>query len=315
MDIDIAMTSVRAIHFAATAITAGTLAFRAVVAAPALLSAREAGGTVDAPIRLLAWCGLAVTVISGAVWLALQTVAMSGQAFDEALTSGAVITVLNETEFGLVSEIRLGLAVLLAVCLAYDRSVLARRLALGSALLLVAAIAWTGHAASTPGRLGYLHLAADALHLSAAAAWIGGLVPLVFLLNEGRRSAVSARTSLQYDLVKRFSCLGIVSVATLIGSGVINAWILVGSFRGLTETEYGRLLMFKLAAFAVMLSFAAINRFGLMPRLAAVSSREAQRDALRGLMRNSLVEVGLGLAIFAAVGVLGTLHPAAHLVK
>jgi putative copper resistance protein D len=153
------------------------------------------------------------------------------------------------------------------------------------------------------------------LHLAAAAAWIGGLVPLAFLLNAGRRSQVSARGTLQYDAVNRFSALGIVSVATLIASGVINAWILVGSFRGLTETGYGWLLLFKLAAFAVMLAFAAANRFWLTPRLAATSSREVQRDALRGLTRNVLVEVALGVMVFAIVGVLGTMHPAAHLVQ
>jgi copper resistance protein D len=315
MDIDVAMTVVRAIHFAAAAVTAGTLTFRAVVAGPAFRSAGEASAVIDAQIRLLAWSGLAVTVVSGAIWLALQTVAMSGQAFGEAVTSGAVITVLNETQYGLVSEIRLGLAILLAVCLAYDRSAPARWLALGSALSLVAAIAWTGHAASTPGELGYLHLTADALHLAAAAAWIGGLLPLALLLNAGRRSQVSARGPLQYDAVKGFSSLGIVSVATLIVSGAINTWILVGSFRGLTETGYGWLLVFKLAAFAVMLAFAAANRFWLTPRLAPMSTRKAQRDALRELTRNVLVEVALGLMIFAIVGVLGTLHPAAHLVK
>jgi copper resistance protein D len=315
MDIDIAMIVVRTVHFAATAITAGALTFRAVVAGPDFRTPHDAGAVIDAQVRPLAWSGLAVTVVSGAVWLALQTVAMSGEAFGEAMTSGAVITVLDETQFGLVSEIRLGFAILLAAGLAYDRSAPARWLALGSALGLVAAIAWTGHAASTPAGLGYLHLTADALHLDAAAAWIGGLVPLAFLLNAGRRSQVSARGTLQYDAAKRFSSLGVVSVATLIASGVINAWILVGSFRGLTETGYGALLVFKLAAFAVMLAFAAANRFWLTPRLAATSSREAQRDALRGLTRNVLVEVALGVLVFAIVGVLGTLHPAAHLVQ
>lgn len=316
MDIDVSMALVRTIHFAATAIIAGALTFRAVVAGPAFRSTPEAGKTIDAQVRLLAWSGLAVTVISGAIWLALQTVAMSGQDFGEAVTSGAAVTVLDETQFGLVSEVRFGLAILLAACLVYDRLALARRVGLGSALGLVAAIAWTGHAASTPVELGYLHLIADALHLDAAAAWIGGLLPLVFLLNAARRSQVSAPTSLQYyDVVKRFSSLGIVSVATLIVSGVINTWILVGSFRGFTETGYGWLLMFKLAVFAVMLLFAAANRFGLTPRLAATSRREAQRDALRGLTRNVLVEIALGIMVFAIVGVLGTLHPAAHLVQ
>ena len=108
--------------------------------------------------------------------------------------------------------------------------------------------------------------------------------------------------------------LGIVSVAALILSGVVNAWILVGSFRGLVVTGYGQLLMLKLAAFAVMLAFAAVNRFALTPRL-ALSSDDARQDALRALSRNTWIEIALGLSIFAMVGVLGTLHPAAHLVK
>lgn len=315
VDIDVPMTVVRAIHFAATAIVAGTLTFRAVVAEPPDRSAREAGAKIDAQVRLLALSGLAVTLVSGAIWLALQTAAMSGRSYGEAVTSGLMITVLNETQFGLVSEIRLVLAILLAVCLTYDRSAVSRWLSLGLALSLVAAIAWTGHAASTPCKLGYLHLTADALHLAAAAAWIGGMVPLALLLNADRRSQVSARASLEHDAVRRFSSLGIVSVATLIGSGVINTWILVGSFRGLIEPGYGWILLFKIAAFAIMLAFAAVNRFWLTPRLAAAPASTAHRDALGGLTRNSLIEIALGLVIFAAVGVLGTLHPAAHLVK
>jgi copper resistance protein D len=315
VDIDVPMTVVRAIHFAATAIVAGTLTFRAVVAEPAGRSAREADAKIDAQVRLLAWSGLAVTLVSGAIWLALQTAAMSGQSYSEAVMSGLMITVLNETQFGLVSEIRLGLAILLAVCLAFDRVALSRWLSVGVALSLVAAIAWTGHAASTPGKLGYLHLTADALHLAAAAAWIGGMVPLALLLNADRRSPVSAPASLEHDAVRRFSSLGIVSVATLIGSGVINTWILVGSFRGLIEPGYGWILLFKIAVFAIMLAFAAVNRCWLTPRLAAAPASTAHRDALRGLTRNSLIEIALGLVIFAAVGVLGTLHPAAHLVK
>ena len=115
-------------------------------------------------------------------------------------------------------------------------------------------------------------------------------------------------------MVRRFSALGIASVATLILSGIINAWILVGSFHALVITGYGQLLMLKLAVFAAMLAFAAINRLSLMPRL-ALPSADTQQDALRGLSRNTLIEIGFGLFLFAVVGVLGTLHPAAHLVQ
>jgi putative copper resistance protein D len=59
-----------------------------------------------------------------------------------------------------------------------------------------------------------------------------------------------------------------------------------------------------------MLAFAASNRFVLTPRLALASD-----DAPRAISRNTLIEIVLGFSIFAMVGVLGTLHPAAHLVK
>jgi putative copper resistance protein D len=63
-----------------------------------------------------------------------------------------------------------------------------------------------------------------------------------------------------------------------------------------------------------MLAFAAVNRFALTPQLALLSD-DRRQDAFRALSRNTLIEIALGLSIFAMVGVLGTLHPAAHLVK
>ena len=106
--------------------------------------------------------------------------------------------------------------------------------------------------------------------------------------------------------------MGIVSVATLLATGMVNAWILVGSFHALVITEYGQLLMVKIAVFAVMLVFAGGNRFGLTPRLAVSSGNEPRLKALRQLARNSTIEIALGLAIFAIVALLGTLHPAFH---
>ena len=306
-EIDGPMVVARAVHFAATATMAGALMFRAVVAEPALRSDGKTGVVVDRRIRDLAWAGLAVALVSGVGWLLLQTSAMSGQTCGEVVVSGALITVLNETQFGLVTEIRFVLALALAICLAYDRLLLPRWLALGAALCLVAAIAWTGHAASTPHKLGYLHLTADALHLYAAAAWTGGLMSLLLLLKAVRHDRAAARTEL--DAVRRFSLLGMTGVAMLVLTGIINAWILVGSFRGLIATDYGWILLLKIALFCAMVGFAAVNRFWLTPRLALPG------NALRNLTRNTKAEIALALLVFAVVGVLGTLHPAAHLVK
>jgi copper resistance protein D len=307
------MIAIRAMHFAATALTTGTLMFRTVVADPALLSAEAVATVMRAQIRRVAWVGLAITVVSGAIWLLLEAVAMSGLAFSEAITADVLSTVVNETQFGLVFEIRSVLAIILAACLAFDRLPPARWLGLASALGLVAAIAWTGHAGSTPGEMGLLHLTADTLHLIAAAAWTGSLVPFaLLLLAAARHYPCEASARLARDATQRFSLLGIASVASLFGSGIINAWILVGSINGLIATQYGRLVMLKIALFVAMLGFAAVNRFWLTPRLALPFTGAAQLRALRQLTRNSVIEIALALMIFAIVGMLGTLHPAIH---
>jgi copper resistance protein D len=245
----------------------------------------------------------------------LQAVSMSGLPFGEAMTSQVLSTVLNQTQFGEVSQARIVLAIILATCLAFDRFPVADWLALAAALGLTAAIAGTGHAGSTLGEMGSLHLATDALHLLAAAAWIGGLVSLVILLAVVRRHQAVASASLAREAVRRFSTLGIIAVATLLLTGTVNAWILVGSFHALVITEYGRLLMLKMIAFAVMLAFAGVNRFLLTPQLALASGNEPRLEALRQLTRNSVIEIALGFTIFAIVGMLGTLHPAIHFIN
>jgi putative copper resistance protein D len=310
-----ALIAVRAIHFAATAVTAGTLVFRTMVARPASGPDPSSAKLLQAQTLRVAWIALAIALLSGAIWFLLQAVSMSGLPLPEAMTSRVLLTVLNQTQFGTVAEIRFGLAIVLAACLACHRFPLADWLALAAALCLTAAIAWTGHAASTLGELANLHLAADALHLVAAAAWIGGLVPLVVLFCAARRHQAVVWAARARDATQKFSTLGIVSVATLAATGFVNAWILVGSFHALLVTEYGRLLMLKLVVFAAMLMFAAVNRFALTPRLAASTGNEPRLEALRRLTRNSTIEIALGFVIFAMVGMLGTLHPAIHLVN
>jgi putative copper resistance protein D len=311
--VDTPLIATRAVHFAATAVTAGALVFRIVVVKPVL----HPQGAAANPFRMqtlhIAWAGLAVTVLSGVIWLLLQAAFMSGLAFREALTAEMLLTVLNQTQFGLVSEIRMVLAAILALCLVYDRFAQANVGALAAALGIAAALAWVGHAGSTLGAVGNLHVMADALHLLAASAWIGGLVSLVLLLAAARRNRTPAWAKLARDATGRFSTLGIVSVATLTLTGIVNAWILVGSFHALLVTEYGQVLISKIAVFAIMLAFAAMNRFWLTPRLAASSGNEGGYEVLRQLTRNSAIEIVLGVVIFAIVGMLGTMHPAIHL--
>jgi copper resistance protein D len=310
--IDGPLVVIRALHFAVTAMTTGILIFRAVVADAAFCPATPAGTIVRVQILRLAWICLALSAVTGLIWLLLEAASMSGLSLAESTTPQVLLTVVNQTQFGQVFEIRFVLAVILAGCLGFDRFALARGLALAISLGLIAAIAWTGHAGSTAGDLGMLHLAADALHLLAAAIWIGGLASLVLLLSASRRDRSSAGASFARQAAKRFSAMGIAAVVVVLATGIVNTWILTGSLQALIVTGYGQLLMLKMALFAVMLAFAAVNRFWLTPRLALPSSSTTQRDAVRGLTRNSAIEIALALMIFAIVGILGTLHPAIH---
>jgi putative copper resistance protein D len=306
------LIAIRAIHFAAISIATGSLIFGVVVARAALRSEQAVTREFRAQTSRVAWICLAVTVVSGAIWFVCQAASISGFSCSEAMTSGVLLTVLNQTQFGLVSGVRLVLALILAACLAFDRHPLAEWLAPVAALGLTAAVAWTGHAASTIGEAESLHLAADALHLVAAASWIGGLVSFVLALVVVRRHRSVAWASLAREVTVRFSVLGMVSVGALLATGIVNAWVLVCSYRALIVTEYGRLLMLKVAAFMLMLTFAAVNRFWLTPKLDFSSGNELRFEALRQLTRNSAIEIALGLTIFAIVGILGTLHPAIH---
>ena len=79
----------------------------------------------------------------------------------------------------------------------------------------------------------------------------------------------------------RFSTLGIVSVATILLTGIINTWYLAGSIDALTETKYGHLLLIKIALFFAMVGVAAFNRLRLTPRLVDNPETTAAQEARR----------------------------------
>jgi putative copper resistance protein D len=159
-------------------------------------------------------------------------------------------------------------------------------------------LAAVGHPGATPGLKGIFLLTSDALHVVGAGTWVGGLCPLALLLAVARREADIAATA-----SRRFSILGIATVATILLTSIINAWVLVGSFDALLNTDYGRLLSLKICFFVAMVCITAFNRTRLL----------AWQDALDSIQRNSLIEAGLGLLAIFIAGALGTIPPAAHM--
>jgi putative copper resistance protein D len=307
---------VRVIHFAATMMVTGGVFFHSFIAGPALrgFDDTRVAARVRVRLALIGWIVLAVTVLSGGAWLVLQTEQMSELSLGQVFQQDALWTVLSETDFGYAWMVRLLMAGLLAAMLPWRGPAPWRRsLRLSAAVAvsagLVGTLAWAGHGAAGSGIEGVVHLAADILHLIAAAAWGGALIPLALLLHAARRDPAETSAVIARKAVLRFSPLGILSVGTLVATGAINTWVLAGSVPALIGTDYGRLLLVKVGLFLVMLSFGAINRLWLTPHLAPVVSASATAAALRQIERNSMIEAGLAAIIIAIVALLGTLPP------
>ncbi len=258
--------------------------------------------------RLAVW-SLVASLLSALFWFWLEVASMSGLSLTNAFSTTAWRTVLFETEFGCVWQLRLGL---IAVAFALAPSGLAQDEVRRRTLILVfwllsvvllASLAWISHAAAA--RVQPLGLLGDAVHLCAAGGWIGGLAPLAIFLTRARASvSLTAHTP---HVLRRFSALSLCCVSVLVVSGVSNSWLLVGSVRALFTTRYGALLIFKLILFALLICFAARNRVVIKTKLLSAPTRS---DLLSQLRRNVIYEVCLGTAVVVIVGWLGVTPPA-----
>lgn len=280
----------RFLHYATLVPLVGMLLYGLHSAAlvPAPLWERVSGRLVR-PAQLLAFGAL----LSAAAWLAATLIAMAGSV-EVALDPAIFCFVLLESDFGRLWLARLALAAVLVACLA-----LRPRLAWPVGALLLVSLAGTGHTQINPPPLGLLHMASDAIHLLAAALWLGGLVPLALVLRESQPPAPLAA------VLHRFSAIGYVAVAALAVTGTANLMLSAEAPLRLFSTAWGWLLAAKLTAFAAMLALAASNRFRLLAHLDGLDAGP-EADALRErLLRHVWAEQALGLAILALVAALG----------
>ena len=280
-----ALICTRAVILLATLLLAGAVVFRVLIAEPAL------GGTDERVLarlrfvlRRLIAANLGIAVASDAAWLLALLVASLGEASIAEFGERAWIF-LTETQFGITAQLRLALALLLAAALLAPRrdwheSAVLRAIVLSASAAFAGTLAWSGHGGATPGEAGIMHAAADALHLIAAAAWLGGLVPLALLLRWAMQAERLDPATLT-GVLRRFSNLGLLAVATLLASGAVNTIFSIESRDALVASAYGRVLLLKIALFAAMAALATINRLRWMPELAAAASDGAARPTAR----------------------------------
>jgi putative copper resistance protein D len=255
----------------------------------------------------------ALTAAAGTLfWVMASTALFSGKPTD-AIDFRAVWFVFSETRFGRACLWRLGLLLIsLAACQYVTRTNNLWRAQVCLGTLILATFAWTGHGAMNSGWPGAIHVIGDVVHLWVAGVWFGALVPLGVLIFGALRTRGSDEALAASYALDRFSTIGSAVVVSLVLSGLINSWFLIGAsnWSALFTTAYGVVLMMKLALFTVILGLAAMNRCWFAPRLRQELELDRSTSApLRALKTSVSIETTLAALLLLAVGVLGTLAP------
>ncbi|MFP5308937.1 MAG: copper resistance protein CopC [Actinomycetes bacterium] len=201
---------------------------------------------------------------------------------------------------------------------------------LGAAGLALASLLLDGHTRTVEPA--WLMWTADAVHVAAGAAWLGGLVVLAGAL---RRRRLADDPVGGAGLVARFSAVATVALVAVVVAGSAMSWATVQAPRALLSTSYGVTLLVKLAIAAAVIAAGAHNHRRLVPDVVAAvrpvpagGSSDTVPDAVAGtapgaslddgeaawsrLRRTVRLEV-LGLAVLLVVtGVLVQQRPAAE---
>ncbi|MBY7304388.1 copper homeostasis membrane protein CopD [Escherichia marmotae] len=160
-------------------------------------------------------------------------------------------------------------------------------------------MAGVGHATLNEGLTAKIHQTNHAVHLICAAAWFGGLLPVVWCMQlvkgRWRREAIHA--------LMRFSRCGHFAVIGVLGSGVLNTLLITG-FSPTLATYWGQLLLLKVILVMVMVAIALANRYVLVPRMGQDEDRAAP-----WFVWMTKLEWAIGAVVLVIISLLATLEP------
>ncbi|QAY71729.1 copper resistance protein CopD [Xylanimonas protaetiae] len=221
--------------------------------------------------------------LAGVLGLVLQYADVVGTRIDDPGFGAGLGQYLTEIELGRTSLVIVGLAAVTSVVALVVRGAVG---AIWACVLPLAALAYqssTGHAASAGGHA--LAIGAMYLHLVGAALWVGGLGAIAVLVLAARR-APTAERDLWTVAVPRFSVVASWCLVAVGFSGVVSAWVRLGSPSDLVGTRYGWLLVVK----AVLL--AGLGALGLAHRRRVVRGLVDRAHARAGLVDGARTRAG-----------------------
>lgn len=169
------------------------------------------------------------------------------------------------------------------------------------ALGLLRTAGLTGHAVDVPDKT--VAEIAALVHLAGVCAWFGGLVFLLLGVLPRRRPDELAAVTPKY------SRLAMISVIVIVLAGTVLALQLLPSLDVLLTTGYGRLLLIKLAVFAVILGAAQLSKRWVKRRLDFAVVLRGDSATVRPFVYSVAAETVLVVAVLVAASLLVTANP------
>jgi copper transport protein len=135
----------------------------------------------------------------------------------------------------------------------------------------------------------------DSVHILAAGGWLGALLLLLVAgVPATARMAPLGRGHVVREMVHAFSPMALVFAGILALTGIIAAVLHLGSWTALTSSDYGRILLIKIAALVLVLAVALYNWRRLRPALDA-----SRVDTFRRTARMELIFAFVVLVVTA----------------
>lgn len=158
-----------------------------------------------------------------------------------------------------------------------------------------------GHSVAQTGMNGLVLQISYLIHVLAACAWVGAIIPLALTLKRLKTQPLDQDSELA---LTRFSGSGFVAVTLILITGIVNTMLVLGHLPLDWSQPYERLLLIKILFFFTMVSIAALNRYIFVPRAKASYGFPA-KTLIIGLAS----EFAIGIVTVLSANFLGQVDP------
>ncbi|MEP6991468.1 MAG: copper resistance protein CopC [bacterium] len=290
-----AFIAVRAVTFAALLAMIGAASFRLFVL-PRIAGIDSASrASIAASIASRAAIVAAIYVLAALVRLYLQDRMMTGSA---AVDAAHLRAMSMDTDWGAAWRMQTygGVFALVAFLVARAKGAVGWPMAAFAMVILALATTKGSHAVVSE-RHQVLSGLADTVHILGAGGWMGSLLwmalaalPIIQASHEPRAARAAA-------LVHAFSPSALANAGVVGASGLVSAWVRLGTVTALWNTSYGQVLLVKLTLLAALAAIGFHNWKHVQPALGT-------DEATARLERSATLELFVGALVVVVTAIL-----------